>query len=470
MVKTTLGVIFGNRGFFPDVLIGEARKEVCDTLGQLDIDAVMLGDHDTKLGGVETLADARRCAELFRRSADAIDGLLVCLPNFGDERGVAETIKQAKLNVPVLIQACPDEAAHMSVDRRRDAYCGKISVCNNLHQADIPFSLTDQHAVSPAADSFKADLQQFAAVCRVVNGMRGARLGAIGARPAAFNTVRFSEKILEANGISVTPVDWSELMAAARGLADGDERVVAKVNELSGYTRTASVPELKMLTQAKLGVIIDEWIAANDIDATAIQCWTSVQENMGVSTCGLMSMMSQYGKPSACEVDVMGALTMLAFQLASGVPSALADWNNNYGDDPDKCVLFHCGNWPMAYLPDGEMTTMPILENAVGKDVTWGTMSGRPAPAAVTFGRLSTDDALGEIRGYLGRGDLTDDPLETFGALATMHVPGLNDLMRFVCREGFEHHATISLSDTSDALREACVTYLGWPIHEHGVG
>ena len=470
MANTTLGVIFGNRGTFPEKPITDARTEMRNTLERLGIDSVMITEDDTELGGVETFSDARQCAELFRRNAECIDGLVVCLPNFGDERGIAETIKQADLGVPVLIQACPDEPNQMSVDHRRDAYCGKISVCNNLHQADIPFSLTDLHVVSPSSDRFEADLQRFTAICRVVNGLRGARIGAIGARPAAFNTVRFSEKILEANGISVTPIDWSELMAAARGLADGDERVVTKAGELTGYTRTATVPDLKMLTQSKLGVVIDEWVAANHIDATAIQCWTSVQENMGVNTCSLMSMMGQGGHPSACEVDVMGALTMLAFQLASGVPSALVDWNNNYGDDPDKCVLFHCGNWPMAYLPDGEMTTLPILENALGKDVSWGALDGRTPSGPVTFGRLSTDDTLGQIHGYIGRGDLTDDPLDTFGTRAVMRVAGLNDLMHLVCRAGFEHHAAISLSDTIDALREAFETYLGWPIHEHVSG
>ena len=145
----------------------------------------------SKLGGVETHADARKCAELFRQHADEIDGVLVCLPNFGDEKGVADTLKLSKLNVPVLIQGYPDDLKQLGPARRRDAYCGKISVSNNLVQAGIKFTLTTKHVCHPTSKEFAADLQNFLGVCRVVNGVRGVRLGAVGARPGAFNTVRY---------------------------------------------------------------------------------------------------------------------------------------------------------------------------------------------------------------------------------------------------------------------------------------
>src|SRR5688572_26590563 len=227
---TTLGVIVGNRDFFPDVLVGEARKDLAKLFQILGIRAVMLTPEQTKLGGVETYADARKCADLFAAHRDEIDGVLVCLPNFGDEKGVADTLKMAALNVPVLVQGYPDDLNALGVERRRDAFCGKISVCNNLKQANIPFTLTTKHVVHPTKDeTFRADLENFGAVCRVTKKLRKARFGAVGARPGAFNTVRYSEKILESYGISVTTVDLSEILGKAGKLSASDASVKAKI-------------------------------------------------------------------------------------------------------------------------------------------------------------------------------------------------------------------------------------------------
>ena len=116
---------------------------------------------------------------------------------------------------PILVQGCPDDLNALGVSRRRDAFCGKISVCNNLVQAGLPFTLTEKHVCRLDSAPFRSDLGRFLGVCRVVNGLRGVRLGAVGARPGAFNTVRYSEKILERNGVSVTTVDLSEFLATA---------------------------------------------------------------------------------------------------------------------------------------------------------------------------------------------------------------------------------------------------------------
>ena len=235
MARHTLGVIIGNRDFFPDVLVTEARKDVLALFDAIGVDAVMLGEDATKLGAVETWSHAKACADLFRRHRDTIDGVLVCLPNFGDEKGVADTLKLAALNVPVLVQASPDDLDQLHVERRRDAFCGKISVCNNLRQYGIPFSLTERHTVRIDSAVFRNELEQFLGVCRVVKGLRGARIGAIGARPNAFNTTRYSEKLLQGAGISVSTLDLSEVLGAARALSDGDARVRAQFEAINGY-------------------------------------------------------------------------------------------------------------------------------------------------------------------------------------------------------------------------------------------
>jgi len=463
----TIAVIYGNRDFFPDQLVAEARADIEKVFGRLGIKAIQLSPTDTKLGGVETLADARKCAELFKQHAAEIDGVLVVLPNFGDEKGVLETLRLSGLNVPVLVQAYPDDLNKLDPARRRDAWCGKISVCNNLVQAGIRFSLTRKHVVRPMDESFVTDLKNFLAVCRVVNGLRGLRLGAVGARPGAFNTVRYSEKILERHGISVTTVDLSEILGKAARLDAGAPAVKAKLAAIKQYAPAEGVPAEKLVQMARFSVALEDWMAANDIDATAIQCWSALQQNWGCNVCTIMSMLSEKFMPSACEVDVTGALTMYAMQLAAGSPAALADWNNNYGDDDDKCVLFHCGNWAKSFLPDIKIANAPILGSTLGVQNTYGALAGRTPASPFTFARITTADADGAIRAYVGEGELTNDPLDTFGARAVAHVPKLQELMRYVCKHGFEHHVAVTQSRTAAVLAEAFGNYLGWDVYHH---
>ncbi len=468
MATETLAVIIGNRDFFPDQLVTEARRDIQQVCTVLGIECVMLSETDTKLGAVETWQHARACADLFGRHRDRISGVLVALPNFGDEKGVADALKLAGLRVPILVQAYPDDLEQLHVARRRDAFCGKISVCNNLRQYGLPFSLTERHTLHPGSAEFAEELRRFLGVCRVVRGLRRARVGAIGARPNAFNTTRYSEKLLEASGISVSTLDLSEVLEGARRLDEADPRVKQKLADIGAYAAAPGVPPAPLLLMAKLGVVVSEWMAALDLDATAIQCWSSLQQNYGVNCCTIMSMMSEKLMPSACEVDVAGTVAMYALQLASGKPSALVDWNNNYGDDPNKCVFFHCGNWAKAFLPDITIATAPILGTVLGEERTYGALAGRTPSGPVTFGRISTDDRQGTIMAYVGEGRFTDDALKTFGTRAVVEVPELQKLMRLICRRGFEHHAAMNASHSAAVLAEAMDTYLGWDVYVHG--
>ncbi len=469
MSQTVLAVIVGNRDFFPDRLVTEGRQDILALLKEMNIEPVILGEKDTNLGGVETWQDAKKCAELFKAHADRIDGVLVTLPNFGDEKGIAETVKLSGLNVPVLVQAYPDDLDSFTVERRRDSWCGKISVCNNLRQYGYPFSLTTDHTIHPDSDQFRTDLQRFVGVCRVVKGLRRARLGAIGARPNAFNTVRYSEKLLQSCGISVSTIDLSELFGAANKLADNDSKVKQRVTLIRGYVKTEGIPHEALTKMAKLAIVVDDWMAANDLQATAVQCWTSIQQNYGVNACTLMSMMSERLMPSACEVDITGVASMYALQLASGTPSALVDWNNNYADDPDKCVLFHCGNWAKSFFrtDDFKMTAAEILGTTLGQENTCGAVTGRVPRGPFTFARISTDDVSGDILAYVGDGMFTDDPLRTFGSRAVAEIPDLQTLMRYVCKNGFEHHVAVGKGHTAAILAEAFETYFGFDVYHH---
>ncbi|MDA9659537.1 L-fucose/L-arabinose isomerase family protein [Alphaproteobacteria bacterium] len=466
-MSTSIGIIIGNRDFFPDHLITEARNEILNVFNNKGINPIILKDSDTKLGGVETFLEAQKCAELFKAHQNEIEGILVVLPNFGDEKGIADTIRLSGLDVPVLVQATPDDLDKMQPSNRRDAYCGKISVCNNLYQYGIKYSLTNKHVVSLSGNEFDQELDRFISICRVVKGMSRVRIGAVGARPQAFNTVRYSEKILERHGVSVTTIDLSEILGKAKDLKDDNKKVKDSLNKITDYGDTSTTPSDKLLQLARMDVVLNDFVETNKLDATAIQCWTSVQENYGCNVCTSMSMMSENMLPSACEVDVTGTLTMYAMQLASNSPSALVDWNNNYDQDEEKCVLFHCGNWAKSFLPDLKISTAPILGSVFGEEKTHGALDGRTPANPLTYGRISTDDNLGKIKCYFGEGELTDDPLNTFGTRAVAKVPHLQELMRYVCKQGYEHHVVMNASKTVDILNEACGNYLSWDTHIH---
>lgn len=465
--STSLGVIIGNRNFFPDKLVAEARKEVISLFAKLNIQPVMLEEADTKLGGVETFAESKKCAALFKQHEADLIGVLVVLPNFGDEKGVAETLKLAGLNVPVLVQAYPDSLNKLDVANRRDAWCGKISVCNNLYQYGIKYSLTSKHVTFLDDEQFEKDFLDFISVCKVVRGLSTARIGAVGARPTAFNTVRYSEKLLQRNGISVTTVDLSEILGNAGKLTMEDQSVKDKLEKIHAYTPTGNTPSDRLLQIAKLDVVLEAFMEENELDCSAIQCWTSLQQNFGCNVCTSMSMMSENMLPSACEVDVTGTLTMYAMQLASGSPSALVDWNNNYADDDSKCVLFHCGNWAKSFLPDISMSTAPILGTTVGTENTYGALDGRTPAMPLTYGRITTDDFSGKIKAYVGEGKLTDDALNTFGNRAVAQIGDMQGLMKYICKNGFEHHVVMNASKTAGILKEAFENYLGWDTYEH---
>ncbi|HZO52532.1 MAG TPA: fucose isomerase, partial [Bryobacteraceae bacterium] len=237
----TFGLIVGNRGFFPDHLARSGREEMIRAIEKAGHKAVVLGTADSKHGAVETREEALKCAALFRAHASELDGVIVTLPNFGEERAIAEALRHADLPVPVLIQATPDSTGKMTIADRRDSFCGKMSACSNLKQYGIPYSLTTMHTEAPDSVLFASDLDWFAAVCRTVKGLRRLRVGAIGARPAAFNTVRYSEKILERNGISVEPIDLSEIFGRVEKLGDSDARTTAKLDEIRAYVRTEGI-------------------------------------------------------------------------------------------------------------------------------------------------------------------------------------------------------------------------------------
>lgn len=468
--RMCFGIIIGTRAYFNSELAKDVRKQLLRTLADEGYDYVILPEDATPTGSssIETREDGLKCAELFRQNRDRIDGIIVSLPNFGFEIGIINAISVADLNVPILVQACDDENDKVDLDSRRDAFCGKISVCNNLYQYGIPFTDTTLHTYSIYSELLAKDINKFAGICRVVNGLRHARVGAIGARPAGFQTVRASEKLLQKSGITVVPVDLSEILGAARKIEDTDVELLKKLEEIKCYAVVPKEYNDKLVLQAKFGVAVERWIEANQIDAVAVQCWDSLEQNYGCAACVTMSMLGEKLLPAACEVDIAGAVSMYALTLAAQGQSALLDWNNNFAEDRNKCVCTHCGNFPKSFVRnDLKLGTLGVLGRTLGKVNTFGAVYGKVTKGDFTFFRISTDDTKGVIKAYLGIGEITDDPYGMDGCIAVTKVDNLQILMKHICKNGFEHHVAMVRNDVKDILNEAIEGYLGWNLYVH---
>lgn len=468
--RMCFGIIIGTRAYFNSELAKDVRKQLLRTLADEGYDYVILPEDATPTGSssIETREDGLKCAELFRQNRDRIDGIIVSLPNFGFEIGIINAISVADLNVPILVQACDDENDKVDLDSRRDAFCGKISVCNNLYQYGIPFTDTTLHTYSIYSELLAKDINKFAGICRVVNGLRHARVGAIGARPAGFQTVRASEKLLQKSGITVVPVDLSEILGAARKIEDTDVELLKKLEEIKCYAVVPKEYSDKLVLQAKFGVAVERWIEANQIDAVAVQCWDSLEQNYGCAACVTMSMLGEKLLPAACEVDIAGAVSMYALTLAAQGQSALLDWNNNFAEDRNKCVCTHCGNFPKSFVRnDLKLGTLGVLGRTLGKVNTFGAVYGKVTKGDFTFFRISTDDTKGVIKAYLGTGEITDDPYGMDGCIAVTKVDNLQILMKHICKNGFEHHVAMVRNDVKGILNEAIEGYLGWNLYVH---
>ena len=295
----------------------------------------------------------------------------------------------------------------------------------------------------------------------MVRGLRSLRIGAIGARPAAFNTVRYSEKLLEASGIS-RRTHRSFRDPRPHRAHEGQTRPQAKLAAIQKYVSTDQVPAEALMKMAKLGAVIDGWMeqtagchqrrAVLDLDRRILRRGALHRHEHDERQPDLERLRSGYLRRGRHA------------RAAAGVakrPSALLDWNNNYGDDPDKAVCFHCSNLPKHFFQSVKMDFQEIIAGTVGRENTFGTCVGRVKAEPMSFARFSTDDREGKIGGYVGEGDSPTIRWTPSAAPAWWRFRNLQKLLHYICENGFEHHVAANLSTVARAVHEATATLSG---------
>lgn len=460
MKKMTFALCFGNRGFMPGELILGARDDMVKAVTDAGHDYIIMDAELTRYGAVETREEGRLYAEWLEQHRGEYDGVIFSMPIFADENGAIFALQDA--GVPILMQAYPDEIGKMDFQHRRDAYCGKFSVTDVFCQYEVPFTVLKPHVVHPLSEKFQENLRDFAAICRVVKGMKRFNLGCIGARTTAFKTVRFDEVAMQKHGINVECFDLSELFEKVNAKTNDDPVVLAKVESLKNYTDFTRVPETNMLTLAKVSVVIDEYIEEYHLDAIALRCWNEMETYLRVCPCVLLSELNDRGIVASCEVDVSSAISMRAMSLASEGSTAVLDWNNNYGDEENKVILFHCGPVAQSLMAGrGTVTEHKMFaKNDPGSG--WGTNEGRIKAMPITISNCLTKD--GKITIYASEAKFTDDVIEPefFGCGGVAEIPDLEDKLIKLARGGFKHHTAICEGHFKEVLKEAFTTYLGY--------
>ena len=453
---------FGNRGFMPAELIEGARKDMVEAVTEAGYEYLIMDRDATRYGAVETRDEGRIYARWLMSHKGEYDGVILCQPIFIDENGAITALQDA--GVPILMQAYPDEIGKMDFAHRRDAFCGKFSVTDVFEQYQVPYTVMTPHVVHPLSEAFAQNLHDFAAICRVVNGMKRFTIGCIGARTTAFKTVRFDEITMQRHGINVESFDLSELFELVRAKKDEDEAVKRKRKVLEGYTDFSGVPEEKKQMLAKISVVIDEYIESYHLDAVALRCWNEMETYLRVCPCVLLSELNDRGIVASCEIDMCSAITMRALQLATEGPAACLDWNNNYGEDPDKVILFHCGSTAQKLMKEKGNVTSHKMFDKEDPGSGFGTNEGRIGAFPMTYSNCKTEN--GKITVYVSEGEFTEDEIEAefFGCGGVARIPNLQRKLIRLARGGFKHHTTVARGHVKHILEEAFRYYLGYDV------
>ena len=463
MKKITFALYYGNRGFFPGEVIASARAEMKKAVKNSAFSFIEMDEKLTRFGAVETIEEGKKYAEFLKKHEGEFQGVIVCLPNFGDENGAYYALKDA--GVPILIQAYPDEIGKMDFAHRRDSVCGKIAMCNVLRQAGIKYTLTKKFAVNPLSKDFAEDLRIFAGTCRVVEGMKSFNIGAIGARTTAFKTVRIDEIAMQRKRINVETIDLSKVFSLMDN--SDEEAVLEKKKELAELSDFGGYPDIKLTNIAKFYVALEILIRDYSLDSLAIRCWDEIQKRYQIAPCVILSALNEKGICASCELDVNNSVMMRALYLAANHPVMLFDVNNNYGEDRNKTVLFHCGPAPKSMMVErGHIEEHLMFKKTYGEGSGVGLNVGKVMVGDVTIGSMKTED--GKLWSFAAEGKLTDDPIEQgffgCGTVFENDNGSSDDLLNYMSTKGYRHHVGIVRGKWRSAVKEAFANYLEYNI------
>lgn len=456
-----LALLVANRGFFPSSVIESAYEEMRQAAAKANVELLEIEKDRVKYGAVETTQEGMIYHDFLQEHHGEYDGVIISLPNFGDENGIKAALRD--VNVPVLLQAYPDEIGKMDFANRRDAFCGKLGLCAVFKQMGFKFTSGKPFVMHPLSAAFERELKEFVAVCRIVKRMRYMRLGVFGARTTAFKSVRYDEGAMEKLGCDVESFDMTMVMEKYDEMSADCEQAKHFRSLLIASGDYSDAPEYALDNLSRFGATMKAIIDEQKLDAIAIRCWSELQHLLHIAPCALLGIFNSMSIPAACETDASNALAMMALNAASDLPVGCLDINNNYGEDENKAVLFHCGPLPVELMiRPGHIEEHKMFTKTQGENCSWGVNVGHIKPGVITISGARTEN--GEVHYFVERAEITDDPIEEgfFGTPGVVKMENLQDKLFSMQNEGFRHHAIITPGDHVREVEEALSKYLGY--------
>ena len=413
----------------------------------------------TPHGTVSTLDQAEVVAEYLRR--EKVDGLILCPLDFGDERSAVKIAEL--LDVPVMLYATkePPGRDDAGLTRESDSYCGNLSMASGLYRRKIAFRYAG--LFFPDEPEFLPEVEAFVRAVAVTKGMKGARIGQVGVRPATFETVGYDEvAMIQAFGQNVIFTNLSDIVDRALALADDDPAVLDVIADFKASYDEITVSDHYLVNASKLEVALTEFWQKNGLSAMAMQCWPSIGRLMGISVCTTYGRLTGKRMLTACEADILGALSMLVcYQAALGqtVPHFI-DWTIRHREQPNQLLAWHCGNAPTCLACDDGKTALRSRRDMTGElplvegDTQEGLSQFQLQPGTVTFCRLAEYD--NEWKMLITTGEIVPSDETLAGTWSWVEVEDHDRLYRTLVEEGFVHHASMIHGDFTQPLLQAC--------------
>lgn len=391
---------------------------------------------------------ADRIVERFKR--ENVDAVFFPHCNFGTEDTVARVGKA--LGKPVLLWGPRDEAPLEDGMRLRDTQCGLFATGKVLRRFNVPFTyVTNSRVDSPV---FERGFTNFVAAANVVKQFRNLRILQIGPRPTSFWTMICNEgELLERFGIELHPITLIDIQRASKQIEKGSSSELA---EAIDYIKTkldwSEVTEEDVRRIAALKVAMKQYAVQNGCSAIAIQCWSALQEAMGIMPCLANAILTDEQIPVTCETDIHGAITSVMVQAATmnQLPTFFADLTVRHPENENGELLFHCGNFPVSL----SVEERPKLSgHFLFDDHSPGTHEGEIKGGGMTLARFDGDH--GEYQLFLGKARGIQGPY-TRGSYVWVEVNDWPLWEEKLVKGPYVHHSVGIHANVIPALYEAC--------------
>ncbi len=455
MKEIRLGFVPTHRFPFDEPWAVEMRRRCINVMEKLPgVSLVVPGEDLFQNGLVRDDASAQATIELFNEKQ--VQGVIIGTMTFGDE--IAAISVAEALGVPVFVFGTKEGPFTADGKRHSDSFCGTLSVTSGLYRHQIPFTFGG--IVFPEEAAFIHSLEIFAGACSAVSAFIGTHIGMVGLRPERFETCNTNEvALINAFGQRVVPLNLSDLFARAATYPEKSPQVQAIVQEIQAEANCSACQPTSLVRSAQLELALTKFAQDKQLSAMGISCWNDVQEQFGICACTAMSRLTQAGIMAACEVDVVGALTMLVqYQAAREVTVPhFIDWTIQHQELENVFLAWHCGNASPCLAADPAQVAereQAIMSTVVGADKAEMAMEMQLKPGVVTLNRLVEYD--GEFKMLIANGRILPSKDKLRGSWSWVEVPDLKNLYRTLVEEGFTHHASMIHGDISDIVEDFC--------------